>query len=142
TSMLVYRYSSARSITMYGPVDQAVIAVGIAPVAFVHRVTVRTLHAVKPRECRDHHEQCRPRQMKVGEEEFGGPEAVPRRDEEIGLSGKRLELAVVARGRLDQSQRCGAHGDDPSTTLTRTGDRCRRIGRYFAPFRFQQIGRA
>ena len=94
------------------PEQQAGIAIGIEPVAGFDRMRIGALHQVETAKRRDQHEQCRARQMEIGQQRVDGTEPIARRNEERGLAGKRRERAVFARGAFQQPQRRGAHCDD------------------------------
>src|SRR5215475_3195091 len=90
--------SGARS----GPEQQAGVAVGIEPVASGDGMGVGALHHLEAGKRRDQHEQCRARQVEIGEHHVDGAEAIARRDKQGGLPMERFDGAVVGAGALDQ----------------------------------------
>src|SRR5690348_16329721 len=92
---------------MTGGKQQTRIAIRIEPVTRRDRVRVSLLHRLEPAERRHQHEECRARQMEVGEHQIDRTKSVARRDENRGLAGKWLDDATLVRRAFKQTQRCG-----------------------------------
>src|SRR5438046_8337543 len=105
------------------------VAIAEKAIALAYRVRVRRTDRVVTRERRHQHEQRGTRQMEVGEKAIHYPEAVTRRDEQVGLACECRDGALFTRRRLERPQRGRPDCNDASIRGASCLDRLsRRFG--------------
>ena len=81
---------------------------------------VRRLDPLEPGKSGDQHQERRARQVKIGQQQVDRAEAVAGHDEQSGLAGKGLHLAILGRGAFDKAQARRPDRDDtPAFALSR-----------------------
>src|SRR5215831_17797151 len=67
--------AKASSMLISSSKEQARIAIGVEAITFLDRVSIGRAHRFQPRKSGDEHEQRRARQMEIGHQRVGDPEA-------------------------------------------------------------------
>src|SRR6266542_7070305 len=108
------RQSSIESIAVRMSFEQHRIAIAKKAVPPGDCVSIRSANRLYARKCRNEHQQCRFRQMKIGEQAIDDTEAESGRDEQARLAGERPYMAIGVGGRFQRSQRRRADYQNPS----------------------------
>ncbi|MPL73139.1 hypothetical protein SDC9_18932 [bioreactor metagenome] len=96
--------------------------------------------AILPHQRRNQHQERRLRQVEIGHQRIGHPEAIARVDENLGGAAERAHRAVLGRRAFDQPQRGGADRDDPPARGAGGVDLLGRRRGDLAPFRVHLVG--
>jgi hypothetical protein len=119
--------------------EQRTIAIGVEAVAGVDGMGIGGLHARKAAQRRDKHEKRGTRQMKVCHQGVDGFEAVTGRNENVGLTLKRVDRSIIRCRAFQDPQTGCADGDDPPACRTRLIDGFGDIRRDLTPFRVHGV---
>src|SRR5207253_2148663 len=107
--------------------QQTRVAVGVEAIARTNRVRVRLQDQLPARERRDEHEERGARQVKVRQERVHDPEAVARRDVDVGVTLERPHPPVRLGRTLERARRRGPYREDApaldARAVHRVGDR-------------------
>src|SRR5438034_1506654 len=96
--------------------QQTRAAVGIEAIARTNRVRVRLQDQLPARERRDEHEERGARQVKVRQQRVHDPEAVARRDVDVGVTLERPHPPVRLGRTLERARRRGPYREDRKST--------------------------
>src|SRR2546426_4458998 len=109
--------------------QQTRVAVGVEAIARTNRVRVRLQDQLPARERRDEHEERGARQVKVRQQRVHDPEAVARRDVDVGVTLDRPHPPVRLGRTLERARRRGPYREDApaldARAVHRVGDRLR-----------------
>src|SRR5215471_13307881 len=84
--------------------QQASVAIRVEAIIVRDRMVVSAAHHLEPAEGADQHEECRTRQVKIGQECIDGAKTITGYDEQCRLAGKRRQRAVGGCGAFKKPQ--------------------------------------
>src|SRR6516164_4945360 len=103
-SVAISRNEKGRAMAVYLSEQQASVAIRVEAIIVRDRMVVSAAHHLEPAEGADQHEECRTRQVKIGQECIDGAKTITGYDEQCRLAGKRRQRAVGGCGAFKKPQ--------------------------------------